>query len=105
MHDIEEKLVATRKEVELNTLEAQLWEDDEKASVSPATFTTSACVTDDANDPGDQQRKEVHFTGVPGRTSTPVATLGRQLGYPGLLGRYLSWINRIYLCRVLYGLV
>ncbi len=33
------------------------------------------------------------------------ATLGRQLGYPGLLGRHLSWINRINLCRKLYCLV
>ncbi len=34
-----------------------------------------------------------------------VATQGRQLGYPGLLGRHLAWINRINLCRELYSLV
>ncbi len=68
---MEEKLDAARKEVELKTLEAQLWEDAEKASVSPATFTANACVTDNADVLGDQQKKEVHFTGVPGRASTP----------------------------------
>ncbi len=37
-------------------------------------------------------------------TENSVATLGRQLGYPGLLGRHLNWINRINLCRELYSL-
>ncbi len=35
---------------------------------------------------------------------TDVATLGRQLGYPGLLGRHFGWINRINLCRELYSI-